>query len=664
MSIYFDNSRPERQKRARRLSGETRTLERSPIPKAKSYELFRTEELFTSSCNHELVCDTESYPNYFLAAFKCIHCKKVCYFEESPDNHIELQLLNYILHRFLIIGFNSNDYDLPMLRLALDGVSASRLKELSNELVSEQNSRKFDMRNSAINHIDIFNVAPITASLKTYGGRLHCERLQDLPYHHLTQLTREQAANVRDYCVNDLDITEALYFELLPHIDLRKAIGAEYNLDLRSKSDAQVAEALIISELRKLGPVSKPKEWHFGSSVQYIVPENLSFKTDQLKAVLELVKTSQFKINAAGSTDTPEAISNLPIRIGNCVYRMGNGGLHSSEKSTSVYATKDRYIVDRDVASYYPRILINQKLYPEHLGPNFLFVYEERIVNRRLHAKTKGQECKKLGLDAEAKAWAIWADGLKIAANGSFGKLGNHYSNLYSPDLVTQITVSGQLYLLILIERIELAGIHIISANTDGIVIDCPVNRYDDLCNVISLWEEETKFATEETKYRSLHMRDVNNYIAVKEDGTCKTKGIYCERGSALNSILSKNPECLILSDAVQKFVSDNTSVERTIRESSDLCRFVSVRSVKGGAEKDGTYLGKSVRWYYASGEQGELSYVLTGNKVPKTLGAKPCMILPKEIPDDLDYDWYINEAEQALYDLGIKKRPEIGMLL
>ena len=42
---------------------------------------------------------------------------------------------------------------------------------------------------------------------------------------------------------------------------------------------------------------------------------------------------------------------------------------------------------------------------------------------------------------------------------------------------------------------------------------------------------------------------------------------------------------------------------------------------------------------------------------VPKTAegnGVKPMMDLTENIPDDLDYDWYINEAINKLADLGV----------
>lgn len=48
------------------------------------------------------------------------------------------------------------------------------------------------------------------------------------------------------------------------------------------------------------------------------------------------------------------------------------------------------------------------------------------------------------------------------------------------------------------------------------------------------------------------------------------------------------------------------------------------------------------------------ITYVESGNKVPKTEGAKLCMTLPKGLPKDLDRQWYIDEAYRILADLGI----------
>jgi len=48
------------------------------------------------------------------------------------------------------------------------------------------------------------------------------------------------------------------------------------------------------------------------------------------------------------------------------------------------------------------------------------------------------------------------------------------------------------------------------------------------------------------------------------------------------------------------------------------------------------------------------ITYIGSGNKVPKTEGAKLCMSLPDKLPKDLDYGWYASETISMLEDMGV----------
>jgi hypothetical protein len=335
--MFFDTSTPKRQKR----SGNYKPiLSQAAIPAPQPYVLLTDNDL---KQRRTLVFDTESFKNYWLAGFKCIESNKSVFFELSPDApSLDRAKLQYVMQRNLIVGFNSNTYDIPIMQLALLGKSASELNEISHHII-KNDLRPYDIRREyqlnhlPLDHIDLIEVAPITASLKIYAGRLHCPRMQDLPYSPDIALTFEQAEVVRGYHINDLDNTQLLYENLKPQISLRESLGKEYGQDLRSKSDAQIAEAVIGSELEKISPhwgragVSKAKPgpgWQF----QYKVPEWLTFKTPQLEAVLETVREATFTVGDGGKADVPDAISDLRIALGGCIYRMGGGGLHSSEE--------------------------------------------------------------------------------------------------------------------------------------------------------------------------------------------------------------------------------------------------------------------------------------------------------------------------------------------
>ncbi|WCF59038.1 DNA polymerase [Pseudomonas phage UF_RH5] len=650
-------------------------------------EFMSDEELTALPAGSVFVFDVETYVNFFYVAFKSLDNGKFVAFERSPDHDFNPTKLLWMLWRFCIVGFNSRNYDLPMIELAARGASCAKLKEASDFIIKSGPNygtekvtpfafeKKYGVQIGRYNHIDLIEVAPLQGSLKLYAGRLHCERMQDLPFPEDHVLTQEDAEIVRPYCCNDLSNTELLFNELAPELKLRAEMSEEYGVDLRSKSDAQVAEAVINSELQKvLGYYPKKPTLSADTVLVYDVPDFVCYQTTQLREMLEVVRNARFYLDGLGSPIMPPELEKLKVTIGGSTYKLGMGGLHSTEKKTAHYATDEIILADNDVESFYPRTILNQRLCPPHLGEAFLTVYE-KIVNTRIHAKAEAAKAKKAGDRAAAKKWKTVADSLKITINGSFGKLGNKYSTLYAPQLMLQVTITGQLVLLMLIEALEQIGIEVISGNTDGIISKYHKSRHDEVRALIAAWEEWTGYKTEETRYKAVFSRDVNSYVAIKEDGGdpearfldeqlgAKTKGAYCERGSALNSILSKNPETLICSDAVVRFLVDGTPVEKTIKECRDFRRFVAVKNVRGGGEKNGRYLGKVVRWYYPKNEAGYIAYVSSGNKVGKTDGARPVMDLPTEFPDDINYDWYINEAVEMLYDCGRLKKAKTAAL-
>ena len=199
-----------------------------------------------------------------------------------------------------------------------------------------------------------------------------------------------------------------------------------------------------------------------------------------------------------------------------------------------------------------------------------------------------------------------------------------------------------------LIERLELAGIPVVSANTDGIVIKCPRAKLAECEDIVTAWELfDTGYSTEATEYSAMYSRDVNNYIAIKPDGTTKTKGVFATEG------LMKNPVATICTEAVIEKLVNGTPVGETIQASLDVRKFVVIRTVKGGAVWRDQELGKAVRWVH-SPEGEPIYYKTNGNKVATSEGAWPLMDLPDVFPDSLiDYEWYENKANEMLEEIG-----------
>ena len=205
-----------------------------------------------------------------------------------------------------------------------------------------------------------------------------------------------------------------------------------------------------------------------------------------------------------------------------------------------------------------------------------------------------------------------------------------------------------------LIEQLELIpNVQIKSANTDGIVVYTPKSMYELVKASYHSWEKQTGFELEETHYKALYSRDVNNYLAVKKDGGTKGKGVFAAPS------LMKNPQYRICYNAVAEYLTNDKPIEQTIKSCTDITQFVVVRTVKGGGTWKGEYLGKVVRWYYSfMGES--IHYKSNNNKVATSDGAIPCMDLPQELPFDVDYNKYIEITNGILEDIGVKKNERL----
>lgn len=661
------------------------------------------------------IADVECYRNYFLVKLRDVHTKQFFDFEFNAYKPFNWLALRCMLLGATVVTFNGNKYDMLMISAAATGrFTNDMLKNLSDHIIKSGRrgeqpvqpwmiAREWGFEILDLDHIDLFELAPGDGSLKIYGGRLHSKRMQDLPIHVDTILTPEQMVIINEYCGNDLLTTEDLYFALLDDIETREQLTLQYGVDMRSKSDAQIAEAafkkLLNLDYQKSKAMVQSAQLLPGTILKYKGAPFLKFNTPELQEAYARVLRSNFIISDKGQPLEPPELDGYEIKLGGSVYRVGIGGLHSSEQKICHIAGPDCVLTDFDVASYYPKIISILRLYPSQIGPVFLTIYDGWI-EVRLEYKNKGEKKK--------------AATFKIKLNGTFGKSNSKYSIIFSPDMFLQIVLTGQLSLLMLIDMMHTAGMGTVQTNTDGVVIKCHPSQLPARDAIVTAWQARTGFTLEANDYAAIFSRDVNAYLAAKPAYTdkkgnfhpveFKAKGPYADPG------LAKNPTNIVCVDAIKAFILSGAPLEQTIRQCDDIRKFVTVRGVQGGGEwvkmtvnattvgqkrdallsygwvsegkgkteawfepcgdnqprslneavkflQDGLpreYLGKAVRWYYGAGQKGHIAYTSNGNFVARSEGAKPCMELPDVLPPDIDYDFYIREAESLLRDLGV----------
>lgn len=582
--------------------------------------------------------------------------------------------------KFTWVGFNSENFDRPLIAAAMQGADEAWLKRAAQIIIEERmNSWKtykhFNIDFLEYDHIDLIETAPgVMVSLKRYMGRMHYPTLIDMPFDHTHDLKPSELPIVETYCFNDIGGTKALHQELLGQIDLRVQLGEEHNQDLRSKSDAQCAEAILKKAMGITGKLEKA----IPRFVTYTAPSFIQTKDSDILSMIDKLESQEFEINFTnGSPVMPEWMKE-EFQLGSGTYQVGLGGLHSThDVSFHAEASDLMSISDFDVASYYPNIILKAGLVPRfggNKGQRFLDEYQD-IYEQRITAKRSGNK--------------VMANTLKIVLNGTYGKLGSIYSAFYSPDLMLAVTLTGQLNLLCLISELEkIKGVRVFSANTDGITVGYLPPLYDKVLKVFERNAKRTGFEYEETPYKSISLKDVNNYIAITTSDKIKAKGLYAETS------LQKNPTMEVCSKMVQDYLLNGIPPEVSIKRYKDIRDYISVREVKGGGiqhkywetrndweeveervwiststgkkEKrkstpkpfevgvGGKPFGRVARWYMTTEKLPPITYVESGNMVPKTEGAKLCMELPKKLPDDLNKQWYIKEAYDILNVIGV----------
>jgi hypothetical protein len=668
--------------------------------------------------------DIECFHNWFLVGITDKITGMEWDFQMVSGTKLDIASITALLQHYTAVTFNGTNYDMPMLMLALKGADCATLKAANDDIICNglkwwQFYKKYDCYPPDwIDHIDISEVAPgVRVSLKQYMCRMSSKLVQDTPVDFNAPLPLEHAPAEIHYCRNDRKGTRELREVCDERMKVRVRMSERYGVDLRSKSDAQMAEAMVKAEWTRVMADSlnryhanpptgifpmddyphigvrnydvdyrgnpRPTVPHFnhGTTFKARIPDYIEFATPYMQSFLETVRNCDFIISdkeeavelgydPAGLRTgvlIPDELKGRDITIGRSVYRVGIGGLHSQESSAS-HRTVPGVCTLRtaDVASYYPSLILNAGMYPKQLGKLFLTIYEQ-FYRERLNAKRDLKSHPK-DSSAYAELKAI-ESGFKIVLNGTFGKLFSRFSIFYAPEFGIAVTIAGQLSLLMLIERLELVGVRVVSANTDGVELSIPFGREHLADAIIAWWQQRTGLVLETKNYLALYSRDVNNYVSLQFDGSVKRKGVFGESG-VLNN---KHPDCDICADAVVAFLTAGTPLMTTITACSDIRKFVRVRGAKGGAvwfcpdseddfirEQDGkkvlqggVHLGRAVRWYYARESNDYIVDAKSLNKVAGSDGARPVMELPDALPTDIDYAWYIARAEEMLTEIG-----------
>jgi len=530
--------------------------------------------------------------------------------------------------------------------------------------------REWELRNK---QIDLFKVHHFDnknrrVSLKRLEFEMDLQNIEEMPIHHAKEgMTKEDIVTTTEYCLNDVWATYQFYLVTIGECDhplykgknklqLRLDIQEEFGIPCINYSDSKIGDEMIkkfYCQEKGIAYTELPKEGWFRKVVKVsnCIASYVQFQTSELQAFLKKIK----KVSLTQKDDFKEELH----FYGN-TYSFMKGGLHTENKPQVFEADEEHEIIDWDVSSYYPAIIINNGRYPYHLGKEFLAGYKS-MFEKRLELKPQAKKDKRIAGIVEA---------LKLSVNSVYGKSSDMQSWIYDRQLTMFTTITGELSLMMLIEAYELNGINVISANTDGVTIMVKKCYIDKMHEINKWWSELTRYELERADYQKIIFSTVNDYIAIKTDGEVKKKGDFLT-----DFELHKNKSARIVPIALEQYYVHGTPVADTIMGYDKIYDFC----LRQKASKDFHYEGinratgettvynKLIRYYISKkGEKllkmknpecqtdaAPISQVEAGEWL-----ATVCNHLTKDHPlDNINYDYYIERCNRIIEKIQFEGR-------
>ena len=543
-----------------------------------------------------LVYDIEVFQNIFHCAIKDTETGKITLFEISNRKN-QLQELVEFFKEFenvegswnnsyttdyqfntnkIFAGYNNIHYDNPIINYIIDYYNVMKDKtyieicksifNLSKTILNSKEGEegiwkkwKYQQWFESFDILTMLYSTQLRVGLKEMQVTMQYPNVQEFVYDWDIPLVESKFDEMIQYNINDVESTSELLDRCKKAVELRIAIEDEYGVRVLSKDGVNIGMKIITQKyLEKTGQtwwdIKDLRSPMDKIPLKDVILPFVKYDSPILKDMLDTLKKQTVSPGRKGYE--------YKFIFNNLRYTIGVGGIHSVNDPEIIIPKEDEYLIDCDVASLYPSMLIQHKFYPKHLGPEFLEVYS-KIREERIEAKHNGNKVKN--------------ETLKLALNGLSGNLQNEHNFCYSPFAVMQIRVNGQLLLLMLAEKLVEIGCKIIQANTDGLFLICKKNKYEEYQKVCKEWEKLTKLELEEDRFEAMYQYAINDYIAVKE-GYHKTKDkkLIKTKGMFITEVLlGKGLSPKIIPEAIINYFVDNIPVEETIKNCKDIRKFL-----------------------------------------------------------------------------------------
>ena len=572
------------------------------------------------------------------------------------------QVIEYIFRNY------EHWYDMTGLEICalIAQKAADVIHDANYDVFPEYREEQLSLKQLDLFKLSHFDNKNRMVSLKRLEFEMDLENIEEMPIHHTrVNMTEAEIQLTKDYCKNDVMSTYEFYkittgdtehplYKGNNQVQLRQDIEEEFGIPCLNYSDSKIGDEMIkkyYCQEKRINYNELPRKGYFRKdiAVKNCIAKYVEFKTPQLKDFLKGMKQRTMKMQ-------DEFLES--IHFHNNEYTFARGGLHTVNSPKVFEATDDVEIIDWDVSSYYPAIIINNKRFPAHLGIEFLRGYQQ-MFEKRLELKPLAKKDKRI-------AGIVGA--LKLAVNSVYGKSSDMQNWIYDRQLTMFTTITGELSLMMLIEAYELEGIHVISANTDGVTIQVNKDKLDKMNEINSWWVTLTNYELERTDYSKIIFSTVNDYLAVKTDGEIKKKGDFLT-----DFELHKNKSARIVPLALEQYYVNNIPIEDTIKNHKNIYDFALRQKASSSFHYEGISNGKTTVYnklirYYVSKTGEKLLKIKNADCTTNAAAISQveagewlmtvCNKLYKDHPlDNIHHNYYIEKALRIVNKIAYEGR-------
>ena len=505
------------------------------------------------------------------------------------------------------------------------------------------------------------------------------------------------------YNTNDVYIVCEIIRLYIDEIRLRYNISKAYEIDVLSSSRSNIADKLFVKFYSDFSGLT-PSQWQgrkterTAMAFKRVIFPFIKFKTPELQELLEEMK--KVVIYSIGKKALKEIAPKYPdlkylktsidsgwfeIKINKLVYTIATGGLHSQDiprelkskikyidcsstgdltQSDDIWSaiTDDSFIyVHWDIASFYPSIMDVYKIAPEHMNKSIFVKLIHWLKETRLQAKHSEEDY----IDGILKD--LLAQVLKIVINSIYGKLGFEKGDLCDRLAVLKVTINGQLMILMLCEELELNGIEVMSANTDGIVIKLHKKNKEKFEEITANWKKITGLEADSEEYKCYINRDINNYVIEEINGKVSYKGALNPNMYRVD--LQKGYDMPIVAQAVVNYFLYNKPVLETLYDCRNILDFCKTQNVGRQFHVEYTegntrnLMQRNVR-FYVTNKGGTIEKVNDNTGGRNNLCAGKQVIILNTLDDkrieyrNINYSYYYQEALKIIDPIKLSISP------